>query len=340
MTTIKFGIIGLGNIGKRHAEHIMHQAHAELVAICDTDPSKEGLFDLPFFTNIESLLTHADIDVLCVCTPNYLHEKHAIVALEAGLHVVVEKPMALSTAECDRMIAASIQAHKIIFAVKQNRYNPPVVALKNLINSGGLGAVYMIQVNCFWNRGDSYYSQSDWRGKKEKDGGCLFTQFSHFVDILYYLNGSIDKAFGSIQNFAHQHNTEFEDTGSFVMQASNGALINFNFTTCSFDKNMEGAITIFAEKGTVKIGGQYLNTIEYQQLKGEAIPAINISAKHNDYGLYQGSMSNHDKLIQNVVDVLQKGDKIMTTAEEGREVVRIIEQMYASVSLDSDSKFE
>lgn len=331
MTTIKFAIIGLGNIGKRHAEHIMQQANAELVAICDTDESKARLFDLPFYSNIESLLANTDATVLCVCTPNYLHEKHTIDALQAGLHVVVEKPMALSADECDRMIAAAEQANKIIFAVKQNRYNPPVVEVKKLMNEGRLGKIFMIQVNCFWNRGDNYYSQSDWRGKKEKDGGCLFTQFSHFVDILFYLNGNIEKAFGAVQNFAHQHNTEFEDTGSFVMKATNGAVINFNFTTCSFEKNMEGAITVFAENGTVKIGGQYLNTIEYQQLKGEAIPAINISAKNNDYGLYQGSMSNHDKLIQNVVNVLQDGAKIMTTAEEGREVVRIIEMMYASV---------
>lgn len=331
MATIKFAIIGLGNIGKRHAEHIMQQPNAELVAVCDSDESKAAIIDVPFYPNIESLLANTKSDVICICTPNYLHEAHTVAALNAGLNVVVEKPMALNVEECDRMIAAAEQTNKIIFAVKQNRYNPPVVEVKKLMNEGRLGKIFMIQVNCFWNRGDSYYSQSNWRGKKEKDGGCLFTQFSHFVDILYYLNGSIDKAFGTVQNFAHQHNTEFEDTGSFVMQATNGAIINFNFTTCSFEKNMEGAITVFAENGTVKIGGQYLNTIEYQQLKGEAIPAINITAKNNDYGLYQGSMSNHDKLIQNVVNVLQDGAKIMTTAEEGREVVRIIEMMYASV---------
>jgi len=331
MTIVKFAIIGLGNIGKRHAEHILQQANADLVAVCDSDASKSKVLEVPFYQNIESLLAETNADVLCVCTPNYLHEAHTVAALKAGLNVVVEKPMALSTAECDRMIAAAEESDKIIFAVKQNRYNPPVVAVKNLIDEGRLGKIFMIQVNCFWNRGDSYYSQSDWRGKKEKDGGCLFTQFSHFVDILYYLNGSIEKAFGSVRNFAHQHNTEFEDTGSFVMYASNRAVINFNFTTCSFEKNMEGAITIFAENGTIKIGGQYLNTIEYQQLKGEAIPPINITAKNNDYGLYQGSMSNHDKLIQNVVDVLQNGEKIMTTAAEGREVVRMIEMMYASV---------
>jgi predicted dehydrogenase len=191
-----------------------------------------------------------------------------------------------------------------------------------------LGNIYMMQVNCFWNRGDAYYEGSDWRGKKEKDGGCLFTQFSHFVDILYYLNGPITAAEGWVHNFAHKHNTEVEDTGSFVMKAANEAIINFNFTTCSYERNMEGSITIFAEKGTVKIGGQYLNTIEYQQLATATLPHINISAKANDYGLYQGSMSNHDKVIQNVVDVLHHNKPVMTSAEEGRDVVRIIEQMY------------
>ena len=192
----------------------------------------------------------------------------------------------------------------------------------------------MIQVNCFWNRGDSYYSGSDWRGKKDKDGGCLFTQFSHFVDILYYLNGTIKEAQGWIHNYAHQHNTEVEDTGSFVLKATNNAIINFNFTTCAYERNMEGSITILAEKGTVKIGGQYLNTIEYQKTAAPTLPNINITAKANDYGLYQGSMSNHDKVIQNVVDVLHHNHAVMTSAKEGREVVKIIEQMYkGAVSL-------
>ena len=151
------------------------------------------------------------------------------------------------------------------------------------------------------------------------------------MDILYYLNGPIQNTEGLIANFAHLHNTEVEDTGSFVMKAENGAIVNFNFTTCAYERNMEGSITIFAERGTLKIGGQYLNTIEYQQLAGAALPNINISAKSNDYGLYQGSMSNHDKVIQNVVDVLHHNKPIMTRAQEGRNVVKIIEQMYAGV---------
>ena len=309
----------------------MHNASTTLCAICDSNPDAKNKVPegVPFYSSLSEMLATEKLDVLCVCTPNYLHEQHTIEGLKAGLHTVVEKPMALSEAECNRMIAAANETGKTIFAVKQNRYNPPVQEVKKLMAANRLGKIFMIQVNCFWNRGDAYYAESDWRGKKLKDGGCLFTQFSHFVDILYYLNGPVTGAQGWIHNYAHLHNTELEDTGSFTLKAANDAIINFNFTTCAYQKNMEGSITIFAEKGTVKIGGQYLNTIEYQQLEGASLPEINITAKSNDYGLYQGSMSNHDKMIQNVVDVLNHHQQIMTTAEEGREVVKIIEQMYA-----------
>ncbi len=327
---IKFAIVGFGNIGCRHAEQIALNPETELVAVCDVNPAIAS--KLPegtaFYTGLSEMLAATPAEVLCVCTPNYLHEPHTIAGLTAGMHTVVEKPMAISVQECNNMIAAAEKTGKTIFAVKQNRYNPPVQEVKKLMTAGDLGSIYMIQVNCFWNRGDAYYAGSDWRGKKEKDGGCLFTQFSHFVDILYYLNGPVGAAQGWVHNYAHQHNTEVEDTGSFVLRADNNAIINFNFTTCSYARNMEGSLTIFAEKGTVKIGGQYLNTIEYQQLEAAAIPNIYISAKSNDYGLYQGSMSNHDKVIQNVVDYLHHNQPVMTSAAEGRDVVAIIEQMY------------
>lgn len=330
---IKFAIVGYGNIGRRHAEHINNNTSAQLIAVCDINKDVQKYIEnehVRFYTDLNHMLNELEVDVLCVCTPNYLHCEHTIAGLDSKKNVVVEKPMALSVQECDQMIMAAERNNKLIFAVKQNRYNPPVKAVKSLIDEGKLGHLYMIQVNCFWNRSDNYYDQSDWRGDKQKDGGCLFTQFSHFVDILYYLNGKIESSSGIIHNYAHTHNTSFEDTGSFYMKAVNGTIINFNFSTCAYEKNMEGSITILAEKGTVKIGGQYLNTLEYQCIKGEVLPQINISAKENDYGLYKGSMSNHDRVIQNVVDVLKNKDTIMTGAIDGREVVRIIETMYAS----------
>lgn len=334
---IKFAIVGLGHIGMRHAAHIINHPQAELTDVCDIDTKKFNALhnldasDINVYTDFQTMLLNTQADVISVCTPNYLHATHTVSGLQSNKHVIVEKPMALSTKECDRMIQVAEEHNKIIFAVKQNRYNPPVAAVKDLITKSTLGKIFMVQVNCFWNRSDAYYAQSDWRGKKAQDGGCLFTQFSHFIDILYYLNGNVKNIKGSIQNFAHRHNTEFEDSGAFVMEGDNGSIVNFNFSTCAYQKNMEGSITILAEKGTIKIGGQYLNTIEFQNIQDEQLPEINITAKANNYGLYQGSMSNHDKMIQNVIDVLKGKAVITTTAQEGKEVVSIIERMYESV---------
>jgi len=331
MPPVSFLVCGFGNIGRRHAAHILQTPGAALAGVCDVrdDARADVPEGVPFFQNINEALAKTSADVVCVCTPNYLHEAHTVAALRAGRHAVVEKPMALSVAECNRMMAAAEASGKTIFAVKQNRYNPPVRAVKSLLQRGELGRIFLVQVACFWNRGDAYYAGSPWRGRKALDGGLLFTQFSHFVDILYYLNGPVRSAQGAVHNYAHRHNTEFEDTGAFVLEAENGAIVSFAMTTNAHGRNMEGAITIFGERGTVKIGGQYLNTVEYQHLAGEALPDIPLTAKANDYGLYQGSMSNHDEVIKNVVDALAGRAPVMTSAAEGREVVHIIEQMYA-----------
>ena len=347
---IKFAIIGLGNIGMRHAEHILKNSNALLVDVCDNsskfqdisirmqdaihkikDVINDGKIEIQnkqinFYNSIEELLKHTTADVINVCTPNYLHATHTIAALNAGKHVVCEKPMSTSLVDAEAMIAASQNNNKTIFVVKQNRYNPPVQQVKKLITENKLGKILLVNINCFWNRNEHYYN-SNWRGDKMKDGGCLYTQFSHFVDILYYLCGYSTPIYSLMQNNIHAYNT-IEDNGICLLQTANGGLVNFNFSICSYEKNMEGAITIIAENGTVKIGGQYLNTIEYQCIKDILLPPINITAKNNDYGLYQGSMSNHDKMIDNVINTLHGTDTIMTNAQEGRDVVKMIEEMY------------
>ncbi len=330
MKTIRFAVIGMGNIGKRHAHHIIQHPNASLVAVCDIDPNQYKPFlsgSIEGFSHIDDLFAKSNIDVLNVCTPNYLHHSHSVDALTKGVHVVCEKPMALSEEECDAMIQAAEQHQKTIFVVKQNRYNEPVQRVKELIQSGGLGKILMVNVNCFWNRNEQYYAESPWRGGISTDGGCLFTQFSHFVDIMYYLLGNVTPLCGKINNYLHPY-IGIEDTGSFVLQSNEGAIVNFNYSTCSYQKNMEGAITLLGEKGTVKIGGQYLNTIEYQLIENQILAPVLIQAKANDYGLYQGSMSNHDKVIDNVVYTLNGLDEVKTNASEGKNVVKIIQAMY------------
>ena len=189
-----------------------------------------------------------------------------------------------------------------------------------------LGKIYSFQINCFWNRPDGYYT--DWKGKKDLDGGTLFTQFSHFIDLLYWLLGDVATVQTKAKNFAHA-TIEFEDTGMVLFEMKSGALGSLNYTVNSFDKNMEGSFTVFAEKGTIKIGGQYLNELEYFNVAGITAPELPKGNPANGYGFYQGSMSNHDKVYENLVLALQNPAHEFASAAEGLKTVEIIERIYA-----------
>jgi predicted dehydrogenase len=330
--SLQFALIGCGNIGKRHAEQI--QAIGKLVAVCDIILSKAEevgkKYNAEAFLSIEELFAHKnEIDVAVICTPNGLHATHSIVSLQAGCHVLCEKPMAINSSDCLAMIREAEKAGKHLFVVKQNRFNPPVIAVKKLLDEKKLGDLYSIQLNCFWNRDARYYENS-WKGKMALDGGTLFTQFSHFIDLLYWMLGDIKQVKGFKKNFAHKGIIEFEDTGVVILEFENGVMGTINYTVNSFQKNMEGSLAIFGEKGTVKIGGQYLNELEYQQIQDHIIPDLPGGNKSNEYGYYQGSMSNHDKVYQNLVDVIHNNAKMAANSNDGLKTVQIIEKIYAA----------
>ena len=329
-----FAIVGCGRIGSRHAEHIDN--FATLKAVCDIDPLKAKelgeKYQVPYFTDMDEMLTSIpDVEVVSICTPNGLHADHTVATLRAGKNVVCEKPMALSVSDCWRMIGEAEKMDKHLFIVKQNRFNPPVQKLKSVIDQGILGKVYSMQLNCFWNRNPQYYQESDWKGSIALDGGILYTQFSHFIDLMYWFLGDVVKVSATAANYCHQGMIEFEDTLVASMEFASGALGTMNCTINSYKKNMEGSISIFAEKGTVKIGGQYLNVLEYQNIEDHVIEDIEAHRPANDYGYYQGSMSNHDSVIKNVIDVLHHGGQIATNGYEGMKTVEIIEKIYARV---------
>ena len=328
--SLSFAIIGCGNIARRHAEQI--QTFGKLVAVCDIVRSKaEELgkkYDAEIFFSIEELFSNKkEIGVAVICTPNGLHAVHSIISLQAGCHVLCEKPMAINSSDCLAMIQEAEKTGKHLFVVKQNRFNPPVVAVKKLLDEKKLGNIYSIQLNCFWNRDAKYYENS-WKGTMKLDGGTLFTQFSHFIDLLYWMIGDVKNVKAFKKNFAHQNIIEFEDTGVVILEFENGVMGTINYTVNSFKKNMEGSLTIFGEKGTVKIGGQYLNVLEYQQIHDHVIPLLPAGNKANEYGFYQGSMSNHDKVYQNLVDVIQNNAAIAANSNDGLKTVRIIEKIY------------
>ena len=331
---VKFGLVGCGHIGKRHAEMIWHNEEAELLALCDIRAKEslgldEKFAALPLYTEVEELLeAHPEIEVVNIASPNGLHTEQALKVLNAQRHVVVEKPLGLEKAAVEKLIFTALHRNRQIFAVMQNRYSPPSVWIKELVESGKLGAINMVQINCYWNRDERYYKAGNWHGDKALDGGTLFTQFSHFVDIMYWLFGDITGIQGKIKDFNHEGLTDFEDSGTINFQFVDGGTGVLNFSTSCWDQNFESSITILAEKGTIKIGGQYMNEVEYCHVKDYEMPILAAANPPNDYGPYKGSAANHVYLIENVIEVIQGRGSITTNALEGLKVVDIIERIY------------
>jgi len=327
---ISFAVVGCGHIGKRHAEMILRNDEAELVGLCDVRPKSElGIdsYDVPFFNELDALLSLKP-DVLCVCTPNGLHAQNSLSGLNAGSHVLCEKPMALTNADCEMVIHSALNQSKQVFCVMQNRYSPPSVWIKDVIDRKLMGEIYMVQVNCYWNRDERYYKADGWKGSQQLDGGTLFTQFSHFVDILYWLFGDVHDLKADFRDFNHKNSTDFEDSGMVSFKLKNNGMGSFNYSTSVWDSNMESSLTIIGEKGSVKIGGQYMNEVVHCNIEGYKMPILDDAGPANDYGTYKGSAANHHFVIQNVVDTLRGRKTIATNAMEGKKVVEIIERIY------------
>ena len=331
--TTNFAIAGCGRISQRHAKQIAKIGNVK--AVCDIIPERANILAeeygaTAYYSLEELLLNEKNLNVVSICTPNGLHASHSIKALEAGINVLCEKPLCIDVMDGNSMIEAAEKSGKKLFVVKQNRYNPPVAYLKELINMNSLGQIYSFQVNCFWNRPLGYYT--DWKGTKSLDGGTLFTQFSHFIDLLYWLLGDVAAVKSLTENSAHP-NIEFEDTGMILFDMKSGAIGSMNYTVNSFNKNMEGSIAIFAEKGTIKIGGEYLNELEYFNVEGMEAPILPKGNPANGYGFYKGSMSNHDKVYENLIKALNDEDQLFASAAEGLKTVEIIERIYKANTL-------
>ncbi|MFT6923663.1 MAG: UDP-N-acetyl-2-amino-2-deoxyglucuronate dehydrogenase [Crocinitomicaceae bacterium] len=329
---IKFAVIGAGHIGKRHAEMIRREEESELVAMVDVRSKEEcdaGHFDVPFFKTVDELINSGvEFDVVNICTPNGLHAEQSLKALDANKHVVCEKPMGLTKDNCEKVIFKSLQRSKNVFCVMQNRYSPPSEWIKSIIEEKKLGKTFMVQLNCYWNRDDRYYKKGGWKGTSDLDGGTLFTQFSHFIDIMYWLFGDIDNIKGRFADFTHANSTDFEDSGFVNFDFVDGGMGSINYSTAVANQNLESSLTIIGEKGSVKIGGQYMNEVEVCNIEGYEMPELKESNPANDYGPYKGSAANHNYVIKNVIDTLKGRTTATTNALEGLKVVEIIERIY------------
>jgi UDP-N-acetyl-2-amino-2-deoxyglucuronate dehydrogenase len=330
---VKFAVVGLGNIGSRHLAVIDADPRARLVDICDikTDRLKKysGLYEVASHTNFTEMLRKTSADIINICTPHGLHAPMAVEASEAGKHMLVEKPMALTLEDTFRMDEAAMKNNVRLMVVWQNRHNIPIKLAKKALEDKALGQVYIVHCSVLWNRPQSYYDQSDWLGRKELEGGPLYTQCSHFIDLLIYMFGDIQRV-NSIGE-TKTHSIEVEDCGVAILKFKSGVMGTLSYTNCEYNKNYEGSITIVGEKGTIKIGGSYLNTIDFWDVQSYPLPHdIDYNDKPNNYAKYKGTSSNHDKVIADVVADFLDGKKSVAGWQDGHKVVEAIRMIYRS----------
>jgi predicted dehydrogenase len=333
MSLSKFAVVGCGRIGHRHIEMIRNLEHAELVATCDVRSAEElGLpVGIPHYSTLDALLADHRVDVLAIASPNGMHAAQALQGIESGAHVIVEKPMALHKSDAERVLHAALQRGRYVFGVMQNRYSPPSEWLKSVVDQGVMGDIFQVHIDCFWNRDDRYYHAGGWHGTKDLDGGTLFTQFSHFIDILYWVFGDVKPLSALLRNYNHSHSIAFEDSGlvHFALPQHGAALGSLNYSTSVWDANLESSMTIIGSKGSIKVAGQYMNEVVHCHIEGYSMPELAPSNPPNDYGPYKGSAANHMYVYENVRDVLGGTKPITTNALEGLKVVEIIESIYA-----------
>ena len=335
MDKVKFAIVGIGSIGKRHIAVLDADPNAEIVAICDLDVQKcQEQFDLyggfSIYSDFSSMLDEIQADIINVVTPHALHAPMSIEALGKGFNVLCEKPMALNVKDCQAMNEAAERSGNKLWVVKQNRYNVPIRLAKDAMDKGRLGKIFMIKCDVLWNRYQGYYDDSPWRGSLEREGGALFTQASHFIDLLIWWCGDVVNATGKAET--QNHSIETEDSGLAILNFSSGTLGSLVWTTCVYNKNYEGSITIIGEKGTIKIGGKYLNLIEFWDVEGYPLQeGIEYTDKPNSYGKYQGTSSNHDKVVKAIITDHTESRNDAVDGFEGIKSIEAIEQIYSAI---------
>ncbi len=325
-STVRFAVSGLGHIGQRHLANIAATPGAVLAATCDPF-LPQAKPEIQHFSNLKTLLTEADFDVLAICTPNGLHAEQSLAAIRAGKHVLIEKPMALRRADAELIVQEAIAHDRKVFVVMQNRYSPVSVWLKKVVSEGLLGDLILAEVRCFWNRDERYYlpggQKHGWRGDPTLDGGPLFTQFSHFVDALFWLFGDVRNVAGRSFNATHPYLAGMADTGFFNFEFAAGGHGAFAFSTAVFEKNLESTLTILGKNGSVKISGQYMERVEIAHFPGlETCPPPEPSESN--------PAENHRQVTTNVVAVLTDNQRIATNAMEGLKVVDILERMQST----------
>jgi UDP-N-acetyl-2-amino-2-deoxyglucuronate dehydrogenase len=330
VTDIRVALVGCGRIAKNHFDALRSVEGLVLTAVCDVDSMRAreaGQAEaVPWFTSLETMLAEAPCDAVVICTPSGLHPAQGIVAARAGKHVISEKPMAITLAAADDLVAACDAAGVHLFVVKQNRLNPAIQLLRRAVDKGRFGRIYSANATVRWARPQEYYDSAPWRGTWEFDGGAFMNQASHYVDLIQWLVGPVESVIAKTATLARQ--IEAEDIGAAVLKFRSGAIGVIEVTMLAYPRNLEGSIAILGEKGSVKIGGTAVNKVDIWQFADydDDDKLIETAATNppNVYGF------GHQGYYRNVVKVLRGEARPDTDGRGGRKSLELILGIYES----------
>lgn len=330
MEQLRFGLIGCGRVAPRHAESVDALPDARLVAVADVRESRAAHFAQHYgadmLTDYRALLARPDVDVVSICTPSGLHAQMAIDALQAGKHVIVEKPIALSLADADRMIATAAATGRKLCVVLQNRYNPPMQDLRRIVDKGRLGRLLLGNATVRWYRPQEYY-EDEWHGTWAMDGGALMNQSIHHIDALQWFMGRPESVFAFTGTLAHR--MEAEDTGVAVIRFAGGALGSVEGSTITYPENIEGSLAVFGELGSAKIGGTALNRKVVWKVAGELEREREILMRDQvDPPSIYGT--SHQKVIADMIEAIREDRAPKTHGAEARKSLALVLAIYES----------
>ena len=331
---LKFALVGCGRIAKRHSELLgCNQIEsASLVAVCDIIEEKAKKlgeqFDIPYYTDMDEMMRNEDIDVVSVLSESGYHAKHVINLAKYGKHIVVEKPMALTLDDADEMIKTCDEYNVKLFVVKQNRFNIPVVKLREAMEANRFGKLVLGTIRVRWSRDQSYYDQASWRGKWSMDGGVLTNQASHHVDLLEWMMGEVESVFA--KSMTALVDIEAEDTAIVMLKFRNGALGIIEATTAVRPKDLEGSISVLGEKGTVEIGGFAVNKMLHWNFTDKVEGDDTVMEKYsvnppNVYGF------GHQAYYEHVVDSIENNKAQLVDGLVGRKSLELVTAIYESI---------
>jgi len=326
---IKVALVGCGRISSNHLQAITeHQNDLTLVGLCDTNPTALAAavqtHQVPGFATLTDLLKSASPDLVILCTPSGLHASQTIEAAAYGCHVLTEKPMATTWEDGQAMVKACEEASLRLFVVKQNRLNATMQLVKKALAAGRFGAMYLAQINVFWTRPQSYYDQGGWRGTWAMDGGAFMNQASHYIDLLHWLLGPVASVQAMTATLAR--NIEAEDTGVMCLRWPSGTLGTVNVTMLTHPKNLEGSLTLLGEKGSVKVGGVAVNTIEHWEF-ADSLPEDEL-IKQANYQTTSVYGFGHPLYYANVINALRDIEKPITDGYEGLASLELLIAAY------------